>query len=286
MPDPEPEPEIVLNANSAVKARLTVVVVQDEQYQDLTPEEFHQYVLEPSNHRCRGCFKPGDVAPGETNTTTDPNLEADRKHWRHLVEQREQIARVPKVAKTPPGMAHEAFHTLLRQLGKGCYFCKGEVHYLKAVVLVVLLGAVVLTSWAASLSLLLLPIGAITSLIVDRGNQSICERTAGISSTGLGAAWDAMGFSDDAGDVAAGNTSLPGTNKEVFALDGTPTRSSQTASYVRTLTSAQFLFTIKWVALLNGGAGSTTTLCAAISGLSLVHGAFKMKFTIELTHSN
>lgn len=281
-----PDDDVKVEANSKVTARVVATVIQDEQYADLTPDEFHDIVLAPANMRCRGCYAPGAAAPGETNTTADPALETHRQFYRHLVEDRREIARTPAIALQPVGLAHEAFHALLRQLGKECYLCKGRVHYVRSL-LAVLLALGLLLAAAAPSGALLFAVGA--SLIVNRGLQSTAERRAGISTTGLGAAWDAMGFSDNPGAFAAGDTELvvgAGANRSALALDGTPTRSSQTVSYVRTLLSTEVLYTIKQVALLNGGAGVFTALCAGIDGLTLTHGAFKMKWTIELTDSN
>jgi hypothetical protein len=206
MPDPEPEPMSVnVEANGKATARVVTLVVQDEQHAQLTPEEFHQVLLD-SNARCIECYAPGTQGPGERANM--PTTVRDQAYWRHLIHDRSEIIRTPSVVRTPKGMAHEAFHDLLRGLGRGtCYLCRGDLHYLKASLAVVLvLGAVALAGMAGGI---LVAVGA--SLIVDRGLQSTGERRAGISSTGLGAAWDAMGFSDNPAAFAAG-LALPATS--------------------------------------------------------------------------
>lgn len=118
-----------------------------------------------------------------------------------------------------------------------------------------------------------------------QGLQQMAKNNSGIGTVNP---IDAMGWSDLA-SIAASTTSIAAaTNKQVNALDLTPTLSSEEVTYTATLTSGQLnTVTIICITLHYDGASTNTGVAAGVDGLSfLKKSTFAVTSTMKINHTN
>ena len=121
------------------------------------------------------------------------------------------------------------------------------------------------------------------SRITNQGLEDSLDVTFGIIAADP---VDAMGVSDF-GSLAAATVSIAAaTNKQINALDTTPTRAGQTVTCKATFTTAQANFNITTITLHNDGAGVATGVFGGIDGQSITkNSGFSLTITVKVTYA-
>lgn len=99
---------------------------------------------------------------------------------------------------------------------------------------------------------------------------------------------DAMAWSD-IGTVSDTTTTIAAaTNKQINALDSTPTLSAEEVTYISSLTTAQLnTVVIDAITLHYDGAGTATGVAAGVDGLSITKkSSYKLTTTMKIDHTN
>lgn len=125
------------------------------------------------------------------------------------------------------------------------------------------------------------------SLVVNRGLQCLENRFSGITGANSSAAITMVADSK-ASAFAASDTTIAASTKKAKAFDSTPTRSSQTVTYLTTFTSTEANFTIKRLSVHNLAAASvssnSTSLLFGIDSQTLTKTtSFSLAVTLQLT---
>ncbi len=118
-----------------------------------------------------------------------------------------------------------------------------------------------------------------------QGLQQMAKNNSGIGTVNP---IDAMGWSDF-GTISSSTTTIASaTNKQVNALDSTPSLSSEEVTYTSTLTTGQLNgVTIDALTLHYDGAGTNTGVAAGVDGLSLLKAAtYALTSTMKINHTN
>lgn len=121
------------------------------------------------------------------------------------------------------------------------------------------------------------------SNITNQGLQDSLDVTFGVTAADP---VDAMGVSDF-GNILAGTSSIAAaSNKQVNALDSTPTRTDQTVTTIATFATGEGNFAISTITLHNDGAAANTGVYGGVDSQSITKTSdFTLTITMKVTYA-